>query len=135
MPDNNVTYMTEQGMWAVIAGMIIWVVIVSLIVHLFMGFCWKKMAEKTGHQESAGLWWIPIVNLLIPVRIAGKPGWWILLMLFVPIANIITMFIVFMAVAEKLGKENWWGIIAVLFPLIGMTYLAFADSSQPAAAT
>ncbi|MBS1911548.1 MAG: signal peptidase I [Bacteroidetes bacterium] len=97
-----------------------------LLVHLFYGYCLKMIAEKTGNGDQAGIWWVPFFNLLIPIRIAGKPSWWIILFL-IPIVNIVVAIIVMMAVAEARKKESWWGIIAVLFSIVGIPYLAFSE--------
>ncbi len=105
--------------------------LMALAFHLFFGYCFKRIALKSGHEDSAGLWWIPIANYLIPIYVAGKPGWWLILFL-IPGVNIVASIIVWMAVAEALGRENWWGIIAALFGIVGIPVLAFSD--PPAAA-
>lgn len=110
-------------------AMMMFMFVLGLAFHLFLGYCFKKMAEKTGNEESAGLWWIPLINWLIPLRIAEKPTWWLIL-LIVPFANLIVLFIVWTAVAEKLGHESWWGIIAVVFGIVGIPYLAFAEGKN-----
>lgn len=105
---------------------LVFIIVMGLAFHLFFGYCFKRIAEKSGHEESAGLWWIPIVNYLIPIRVAGKPGWWLVLFI-IPGVNIVAGIIVWMAVAEALGRENWWGIIAALVGIIGIPVLAFSD--------
>lgn len=119
--------MNQTGALAFSAGILIFMLVIGLAVHLFFGYCFKQIALKTGHEEDAGLWWIPIVNLLIPIRVAGKPGWWLLLML-VPFVNIVVNIIIWMAVAEARGKENWWGIVAALVSIVGIPYIALSDS-------
>jgi len=125
--------MTQTAAASFAIGVLIMYLVVVLAAFLFFGFCFKKIAEKTGNADMAGIWWIPIVNLLIPVRVAGKPGWWLLLFL-IPFVNIIVSIIVWMAVAERLGRENWWGIIAALIPIVGVTYLAFTDAPTASSA-
>ncbi len=122
------TYDAQQsaGFLAVIAGFGIFGLVMGLVFHLFVGYCFKLMAEKTGHQDSAGLWWIPIANLLIPIRIAGKPNWWLVLYL-IPVVNLIVHIIVMMAVAEARKKESWWGLVAVFVGIVGIPYLAFSE--------
>ena len=100
------------------------VMLMGIGVYLFFGICLKKIAEKTGHQDVAKWWWVPIMQMLIPVRVAGKSDIWILLLLFIPL---IPSIIVYMAVAEARGKESWWGIVAVIFPVLGIPYLAFSE--------
>lgn len=70
------------------------------------------------------------------IQIAKKPMWWLALFLLMflpfvgPIAAIVVGALVWMAIAEQLGKPNWWGILAVV-PIVGIIvpgYLAFSDS-------
>ncbi|MEP7218021.1 MAG: hypothetical protein ABI876_03845, partial [Bacteroidota bacterium] len=60
-----------------------------LAVVLFYGYCLKLIAEKTGHGDETGLWWLPVANWLIAIRIAGKPDWWLLLYFVPPIIPIV----------------------------------------------
>lgn len=108
---------------------LVFVVVVGL--HLFNGYCYKKIALKLGNDEDAKLWWIPIAHTLILIRAAGRPDWWLALQ-FVPLANIITLVIVWTEVAEALGKSTGWGVLAALFPMpIGQAYLAFSEPEEP----
>lgn len=124
MDGNDAAYAVNAGLGI---GLLLFFLVIGLAFHLFIGYCYKRIAEKSGRTESAGLWWIPIVNFLIPIHVAGKPSWWIVLFL-IPGVNIVVSIIVWMAVAEALGRENWWGIIAALFGIIGIPVLAFSDA-------
>jgi hypothetical protein len=122
----NEYQMNETGIIAFLAVFWIFFMVIFLAMNLFFGYCFKQIALKTGHEEDAGLWWIPFINLLIPIRVAEKPSWWLLLFLIPGVGHIVGV-IVFMAVAEARGKENWWGIIAVFVQIVGIPYLAFAN--------
>jgi hypothetical protein len=104
----------------------------GLAFHLFFGYCFKKIAEKTGDTDTS-LWWIPIVNLLLIIKAADKPAWWIVLLL-IPLVNIIVLFIVWIDVSNNLGKGTGWGVVAALIGIIGIPYLAFSDDTRPAIA-
>jgi len=155
----------QAGAMAIIAGMGIFLGIFGLVAHFFVGYCFKLIAEKTGNHETAGIWWVPIVNMLIPLRIAKKPGTWLLvavaagvLMGLSPILGaamdsgavalilyllgillwlgfVVLWIITWMEVAKARGKESWWGVIAVLVGIIGIPYLAFSDGGETAPAT
>ncbi len=114
------------GVWGLIAMLWVGALGFALAVHLLMGYCFKLMALKAGNDEDAKLWWIPFVNMLIPIRITGRPDWWLALLFFVPMVNIILLFIIFVEVAQSLGKPAVWGVLSVLFPFIGLPYLAFS---------
>ena len=61
-------------------------IIYLLIVVLLLVSMWK-VYEKAGRQGWEGI--IPIYNLYVMLQIINRPWWWLLIMIFVPIANII----------------------------------------------
>jgi hypothetical protein len=98
-----------------------------LVFYVYFSMCIMKIAQKLG-VENAWLAWIPIINIWILVQCAGKEWWWILLC-FIPIANIIAVIVIWMAIAERRGKPSWLGILMIvpLANLIVPGYLAFTD--------
>jgi hypothetical protein len=85
------------------------------------------IANKT-NTENSWLAWIPIANLYLICKIAGKPGWWVILFL-IPLVNIVISIIIWMKIAEMRGKPSWLGILWIIPPigLIVVGYLAFSD--------
>lgn len=60
---------------------------------------------------------IPIVNTYFMCKIAGRPGWWVILML-IPIVSIIFWIIISIDIAKSFGKGTGFGIgIAFLTPI------------------
>lgn len=102
----------------------------GLGIYLFMAYCLKQMALKAGNDDDVGLWWIPFVNTLIPIRIAGRPDWWLLLLL-IPGVNVIASLIIMIEAAQSLGKAAVWGVLAIFLPFIGLPYLAFSADDYP----
>ncbi|MBI2819763.1 MAG: signal peptidase I [Acidobacteria bacterium] len=77
---------------------------------------------------------VPIYNLIVLLEIAGKPLWWILLML-IPLVNIVIAILVAIAVAKNFGKSAGFGIGLAFLPFIFYPVLAWGDSQyqpQPA---
>jgi len=65
----------------------------------------------------------PIYNFIVILEIAGKPIWWIIL-LMIPCVNIIVAILVFISLAKAFGKSEAFGIgLALLgfifFPILG----------------
>jgi hypothetical protein len=161
----NSNEQAAAGALAMFAGMGIFMLIVGLAAHLFFGYCMKLIAEKTGNEQTAGIWWVPILNFLIPFRVAKKPTSWFLvgigaialqilaailtavtgsaaigmilgiLAILGYIAYFVLWVITWMAVAEARGQEKFWGVIAALVGIIGIPYLAFVDSKTAPATT
>ena len=92
-------------------------VMLALMVVLMVGL-WKVFA-KAGQPAWACL--IPIYNLYILLKIAGRPGWWILLMI-IPLVNIVVSILVAIDVAKAFGQSAAWGVV-LLFLLCGFGYL------------
>jgi hypothetical protein len=85
------------------------------------------IAEKTNTPHS---WWawVPLLNLFLLVKSAKKTYWFIPLF-FIPFINIVVAVIVWMAIAEKLNKQGWIGLL-IIVPIVGIFipgYLAFSE--------
>jgi uncharacterized membrane protein YhaH (DUF805 family) len=108
-------------------GMGTWVVIIALIV--FQLAAWWKTFEKAGQPGWASL--IPIYNIYVLLRIGGKPGWWLLLML-IPFVNIIVAIMMSVGVANNFGKGGLFGLGLLLLGFIFYPILGFGDAEyQP----
>ncbi|MDB5033713.1 MAG: hypothetical protein JWQ98_954 [Chlorobi bacterium] len=122
--------MHDSGMGAAL-GLVFFLIIfgLGLAVALFYGYCLKLIAEKTGHGDETGLWWLPVVNWLIPIRIAERPDWWLLLY-FVPFAGLVVHIVIWMEVGEALGRDKVASAIAAAYGVVGIPYLAFSTSDS-----
>jgi hypothetical protein len=96
-----------------------------------------KVFTKAGQPGWASI--IPIYNLYILMKIAGRPGWWLLLLL-IPLVNLVIVVILSIDVAKAFGKGAGFGIGLLLLGFIFYPILAFGDAtyastgSAPAAA-
>lgn len=113
-------------------GMMMFVFFAIAIVFL-IGM-WKVFT-KAGQPGWAVI--IPIYNVYILLKIAGRPGWWLLLFL-IPLVNIVIAFLVAIDIAKAFGQSTVFGVI-LLFLLGGIGYLVlgFGDYRYvgPASAT
>jgi hypothetical protein len=96
-------------------------------IYVYVALAFQTIAKKTNTPDA---WWawVPIMNLLLLAKIAGKEVWWGLLCL-VPVVGIVFMIIMMMAVAKARNKPDWWGILLIVpvFGLVVPGYLAWAD--------
>ncbi|MHB1362174.1 MAG: DUF5684 domain-containing protein [Thermoleophilia bacterium] len=60
-------------------------VLFAVAAYVYYSFSLMTIASKT---STANGWfaWVPFLNLYLMCKIAGRPGWWLLL---VPLVNII----------------------------------------------
>ncbi len=99
----------------------------ALIIFIFASL-WRVFT-KAGQPGWAII--IPIYNAYILLKIAGKPGWWLLLML-IPVVNFIVAILVYVGVAERFGKGAGFAIGLMFLSFIFFPILAFSDAEYAA---
>ncbi len=100
----------------------------GLITYVVVAASLMVMAQKTGHGNEAWWAWIPILNMLLALRIAERPVWWIVLLL-IPCIDLVFIAIVLMDIAAKRRKPAFLGILGIV-PCINLfvfPYLAAGD--------
>lgn len=95
-----------------------------LFILLIIASFWKVF-EKAGEAGWKSL--IPIYNLFVLLKIAGCPGWW-LLMFFLPVVNIYFMVVMHIRLAEKFGKSPLFGFALCFLGFIFFPILAFGPA-------
>jgi Family of unknown function (DUF5684) len=88
------------------------------IIAVFIAGLWKVFT-KAGQPGWGAI--VPIYNMYILTQIAGKPGWWVVLML-IPLVNIVIALLIAIDVAKAFGQSAAFGVI-LLFLLSGIGYL------------
>ena len=104
----------------------------ALIIFVIAGL-WKVFT-KAGQPGWAAI--IPIYNLFIMLKIAGRPAWWLLLFL-IPLVNIVIAILVAIDVAKAFGKGAGFGLGLVFLGFIFYPILGFGSATYkaPAATT
>lgn len=103
---------------------------VSIIGIVLFVFEIYSMCRSYAKADIAG--WkaiIPIWNVLALFRLANLSKWMVVLV-FVPIVNIYIMYLVYAALADRLGKKRSFGIGLLLFPILFFPILAFAKEKR-----
>ena len=113
--------MSNGSMWgSPVFGLFTLSVFVLLVVASW------KVFEKAGQPGWSSL--IPIYNIYVLCKIAGKPGWWVLLFC-IPLVNVVIAVIVDLELAKAFGKSAAFGIGLLLIPYIFYPILAFGEAS------
>ncbi len=91
----------------------------AIIVFAIVGM-WKTF-EKAGQPGWASI--IPIYNYYIMTKIAGKEGWWTIL-LCIPYINIVFIIIISISIAKAFGRSSGFGVglgllSFVFYPILG----------------
>lgn len=103
--------------------MLLLLVSVGAFVVVIAGM-WKVF-EKAGEPGWASI--VPIYNAIVLLRIAGKPAWWILLLL-IPFVNIVFLIIVAIEIANNFGKSAGFGLGLAFLGLIFYPILGFGSA-------
>ena len=76
---------------------------------------------------------IPFYNVYLMCRMAGRPGWWLILFL-IPFVNIVIAIIVMIDLAKAFAKTAGFGVGLALLGFIFAPMLGFGDATytQPA---
>lgn len=99
--------------------------IVALVFTVLMIVAWWKIFTKAGEPGWAAI--IPIYNVIVLLKIAGKPVWWIILML-IPVVNLIVSIFVAAGLAKNFGKGTAFVVGLVLLPFIFYLILGFGSA-------
>jgi len=109
------------------AGAQVMLQLIGLVVgQLISGACWWGAFVKAGQPGWAGF--IPIYREIILLQIAEKPVWWVVLMYFCPIVNIIIFILVYIEVANKFGQGAGFAIGMVCCGIIFVPILSYGSS-------
>ena len=90
-------------------GLLMLVVAVGVVAGVW------KVFTKAGQPGWAAI--VPIYNAYVLLKIAQKPGWWLIL-LFVPIVNIVVGILALAALARNFGKGAGFVVGLILLPIV-----------------
>lgn len=108
----TITIFAQRDSGGGVGGMLVMVVYLAVIILAIAGM-WKTF-EKAGKPGWAAI--IPIYNFVVLCEIAGKPVWWVILLL-IPCVGLVIALLVFIDVAKAFGQGAGFGL--------GLTFLGF----------
>jgi len=85
-----------------------------------------KIYKKAGQPGWACI--IPIYNILVLLRIIGKPWWWLLL-LIIPVVNIVIGIWTTNLLSKSFGKDEGFTVGLIFLPFIFLPILGFGDAA------
>jgi hypothetical protein len=110
-------------------------IIILIAIALLMIVSSWIVVSKAGRPGVSQI--IPIWRTIELITIAGKPIWWFLIILLVPIANLVFYIMVLNGISKAFGYKEGFTVGLVLLPIIFWPILAFggATYTKPATAT
>ena len=122
MPMND----SGGGAGGAVVGIIYLAVIVLMIASM-----WKVFA-KAGQPGWAAI--VPIYNIIVLLKIAGKPVWWVVLFL-VPIVSLVIAILIYLGVAKSFGKGGGFAAGLILLPFVFWPMLGFGSAQYQGASS
>jgi hypothetical protein len=102
------------------------VVVPGLLVTVLVIVAMWRVFSKAGRPGWAAI--VPIYNAYTLIRVAGRSGWWLLL-LIIPLVNLVTSLIISIDVARAFGRGTAFGVIGLwLFGFVGYPILGFGEA-------
>ena len=108
------------------------IMLLALASYIWISYCMMKMADRLG-VPNGWFAFIPFLQYWLYCQMAQKENSWFIIMLIFsfcfPIVTMVMMILIMMDVAEKLGFENWWGILIIIpiFNFYVVYKLAFTE--------
>ena len=106
-------------------GLLGWLIIFA--IYFYFAFMQYKIAKRCYCSDNA--WWsfVPVLNALLLIQMAGKPQWWFLLF-FVPILNFAVFSVLWAETAKRSGNSEVWGMLFTvpLFNIVAAYVMAFS---------
>jgi hypothetical protein len=91
--------------------------IIDVATYIMAGIAFYRLANLANLREIAWFSWVPILNIILMLKLIGKNGWWIL-MLLVPIANLVFIIIWYIQLFQAFGKYGAWVLMQIFLPIV-----------------
>ena len=99
--------------------------VVALAVIIVMIASMRKVFEKAGQPGWAAI--VPIYNLVVLLKIIGKPVGWIILFA-IPLVNFVIAIMITIGLAKSFGKSTGFGLGLLFLGLIFYPILGFGSA-------
>jgi|TARA_B100001245_G_scaffold116832_1_gene85765 hypothetical protein len=116
---------------AVTASVLLFFGLFWLVSYAISSFLLGRVFKKAGVPQWAA--WVPLYNMWKLLEMGNQHGYWAIFALlpFVGLISIIFVYIAMYHIGKKLGKEDWFVLLAIFLPLVWMIWLGFDDSKWP----
>ncbi|MBX3376970.1 MAG: hypothetical protein KF678_08205 [Phycisphaeraceae bacterium] len=108
---------------AAAGGALVFVIYIAIIVLVIAGM-WKTFV-KAGQPGWGCI--VPIYNLYLLCKIAGRPWWWLILM-FIPIVSLVIAIILSIDIAKSFGKGIGFALGLIFLAPIFYCILGFGSA-------
>jgi Family of unknown function (DUF5684) len=108
------------------------VIVIYLAILVFLIAANWRVFTKAGEAGWKSI--IPIWNVIVVLRIIGRPWWWIFLFL-IPLVGIVIAVIMCIDLAKSFGKGGGFAVGLILLGIIFVPILGFGSATYRGPAT
>ena len=129
-PSPNVDSDSLAGV-AVAGIILLFLFIFAVIAYAVGAFLLGRIFKKADTPQWIA--WVPIYNTWKTLELGNQQGFWAILA-FIPFVNIVSAIFLYIAmyhIGKKLGKEDWFVLLAIFIPIVWLIWLGFDDSKWP----
>ncbi len=109
----------------ILMAIIVPIIIISVAILILEIVSLWFLFEKAQEPGWAAI--IPIYNYLIVIKVAGKP-WWYLILMLIPVVNIVIYIIVLHGLSKNFGKTTAFTVGLFFLRFIFLPILGFGKS-------
>jgi hypothetical protein len=109
----------DTGAWMAASGLYTGLIVILVVVAIIGLY---RVFEKAGEPGWTAI--IPIYNWYEILKITGRPWWWLIL-LFIPVVNTITWWVMMYNLAKAFGRGILFTLGLIIFPAIWFIILGF----------
>jgi hypothetical protein len=118
---------TESYPWIALGlAIIVPIIIICISILILEIVALWFVLEKAGEPGWAAI--VPIYNYLMVIKIAGKP-WWFILIMLIPIVNIVIYIIILNGLSKSFGKDEAFTVGLFFLRFIFLPILGFGKSA------
>ncbi len=124
----NLFLQSDGGFLAGLLGSTILIAIsmLAILAIVFLIAGWWKMFDKAAQPGWMAI--VPILNVYILIKIAGRPWWWLLLYL-IPLVQIVVGIVIALDLGKAFKKDSLFSFLLLfLLAPIGYLILGFEDA-------
>lgn len=116
---------SESEIMAIMLALLVFAAVVYVVSCIFRQRVFAKASVKSWKA------WIPFYNEYVMLQLGGQNGWWVFFS-FVPFCSVVASAFIIVAeyfVQRKLGKPDWYLVVAVLVQPVWLGILAYDSST------
>ncbi len=108
-------------------------ILLFVLLYIFTGWLLYRIGKRLNYPNS---WyaWIPFLNIYMMCELGEKDmTYFLLTLLFTFVCGIVAtvmLIIAWMRIAERCGKESWWGILTII-PIVNWVIMYILGSGEP----